>query len=57
MAVPALSGFVPRYVVPFLNTTVPVGPPAAPELTVAANVTACPELEGFGLDARLVVEG
>jgi hypothetical protein len=39
MAVPALNVAGPRTVVPFLNVTVPVGPPGAPDSTFAVNVT------------------
>jgi hypothetical protein len=39
-------------VVPSLKVTVPVGVPLA---TVAVNVTDCPEIDGFTLDASVVV--
>ncbi len=34
------------------KVTVPVGLTVLAELTVAVNVTACPTLEGFALDAE-----
>ena len=37
-----------------LNTTEPVGVPAV-DVTVAVNVTLCPEFEGFNEDVTLVV--
>lgn len=37
----------PTDVVRFLNTTVPVGGEGAVDVTVVANVTACPSIEGF----------
>jgi hypothetical protein len=36
------------------KVTVPVGLRELAELTVAVNVTACPTLEGFALDATLI---
>ena len=40
------SGKVARLVEPSLKVTLPVGVPP-PEVTVAMNVTICPDLEGF----------
>jgi hypothetical protein len=37
--------------VPDLNVTVPV----APVVTVAVNVTICPKLDGFALEATVVL--
>jgi hypothetical protein len=54
-AFPPLKFDVPKIVVPFLNVTLPVAPPGAPELTVAVNVTAWPDVEGFGLELKVVV--
>ena len=45
---------VPSEIVPFLNVTVPLAVPAVAGLTVAVNVTDCPETEGFSDDTRLV---
>ena len=42
-------------VAPSLKVTVPVGTPAPCGVTVAVNVTGCPEMLGFRLDARAVV--
>jgi predicted small secreted protein len=44
---------VPSTVAPSLKVTVPVGTPA-PDVTVELSVTACPTVEGFGVDVRLV---
>ena len=44
---------VPMLVAPSENVTVPLGVPAD-ELTVALNVTACPNTDGFREDARAV---
>src|SRR5437762_2274912 len=52
-ALPLTSVTVPSVVAPSLNVTVPVGT-AAPEVTVELSVTACPTVEGFGVDVRLV---
>src|SRR5262249_23701308 len=47
---------VPSVVVPSLKVTVPVGVAVVPDgVTVAVNVTDCPNEEGFALDARAVV--
>ena len=45
---------VPIVDAPSLNVTLPVGVPAV-ELTLAVNVTACPNTDGFWEDARVVV--
>jgi len=52
-ALPLTSDTTPRVVAPSLNVTVPVGTPA-PEVTVELSVTACPTVEGFGVEVRLV---
>ena len=52
VAVPALSVPVPSVAAPSLKVTVPV---AAPGVTVAVNVTACPNVEGFVPDVTVVV--
>ena len=49
-ALPLLSVPVPRVVAPFLKVTVPVGVPA-PDLTVAVNLTAAPNVDGFKEEA------
>ena len=45
---------MPSTVAPSRNVTVPVGTPAA-EVTVAVRVTACPVVEGFGVEVKVVV--
>ena len=45
---------VPSEIVPFLNVTVPLAVPDVAGLTVAVNVTDCPETEGLTDDTRLV---
>ena len=52
VAIPALSVPVPSVVAPSLNVTVPV---AVLGVTVAVNVTDCPNAEGLVLDATVVV--
>ena len=54
VATPLFSVPVPRIVVPSLKVTVPV---AVEGETVAVNVTAAPDVAGFGEDARTVVVG
>jgi hypothetical protein len=54
-ACPLLKAADPSIVVPFLKVTLPVAPPGAAELTLAVSVADCPEVEGFGLEARVVV--
>ena len=51
-AVPPLSATVPNGVAPSRNCTVPVGPEDG--LTVAVNVTACPNTEGFSDEVNAV---
>src|ERR1700676_2947900 len=46
-----VSATVPNASAPDLNVTVPV----APVVTVAVNVTICPKLDGFGLEATVVL--
>jgi hypothetical protein len=53
-AAPPAKFCVPNVAVPFLNVTVPVGVPPELDVTVALNVTLCPKLEGFALDATVV---
>jgi len=52
-ALPLTSVTTPREVAPSLNVTVPVGTPAA-DVTVELSVTACPTVDGFGVEVRLV---
>ena len=56
-ALPLTSVTVPSDVAPSRNVTVPVGTPSAggTGLTVAVNVTACPVVEGLGVEVRLVL--
>ena len=54
VATPPDSVPVPRVAVPSLNVTVPVGVPV-PEVTVAVNVTDCPNVLGFADDVSAVV--
>jgi predicted small secreted protein len=55
-AVPPTSVAFPRLAVPFKNVTVPPGVPApAPVVTVAVNVTACPNVDGFGEEPVIVL--
>ena len=49
---PALSCAVPRTVFPTAKVTSPVGL-AVGEVMVAVNLTACPDLDGFGEDVRV----
>jgi hypothetical protein len=49
-----LSAPEPMFVAPSKNATAPVGVPL-PELTVAVKFTLCPKVEGFGLEASVVV--
>jgi len=57
LALPLFRFTTPSEVAPSLNVTVPVGTPlaGATGLTVALNVTACPTVEGFGVEVRLVL--
>src|SRR5207245_133293 len=52
-ALPLTSVTTPSVVAPSRNVTVPVGTPA-PDVTVELSVTACPTVEGFGVEVRLV---
>ena len=45
---------MPSTVAPSRNVTVPVGTPVA-DVTVARRVTACPVVEGFGVEVKVVV--
>jgi len=56
VAVPADSVPVPSTLAPSRKLTLPVGVPPVP-MTVAVNVTDCPERDGFGDDPRVVVVG
>jgi hypothetical protein len=51
----ALTPTLPNVVIPSMNVTGAVGLPPYAGVTVAVNVTACPPLEGFGVDASVVV--
>src|SRR5213593_233064 len=53
----APSVAVPIVTAPSLNATVPVGTPVAGATgrTVAVSVTACPTVDGFGVEVRVVV--
>ena len=55
IAWPLRSVPVPSEIVPFLKVTVPLGVPEVAGLTVAVNVTDCPDTEGFAEETRLVV--
>lgn len=57
LAEPALSAPLPNVVAPSLNVTVPVTVPVpgATVLTVAVNVTDCPNTEGLAEDTTVVV--
>ncbi len=57
VAVPALSVPVPKVAPASLKVTVPLGVPAPGEttLTVAVNVTDCPDTDGLTEDATVVV--
>lgn len=56
VAVPPARVPLPRVAVPFMNVTVPPGVPApALVVTVAVNITACPNVDGFGDDPVIVV--
>jgi hypothetical protein len=58
LALPAVSVAVPSAVTPSLNVTVPVGvPPPLIGLTEALSTTACPKVEGFGDEERVVCVG
>src|SRR5437773_1715939 len=52
-ALPLTSVTVPSIVAPSLKVAVPCGTPA-PDVTVELSVTACPTMDGFGVDVRLV---
>ena len=54
VALPLLSVPEPNVEDPSLNVTVPVGVPP-PDLTVAVNVTALPDFDGFREDATELV--
>ena len=55
VAVPLTSVAFPRLAVPFIKVTVPPGVPAlAPVVTVAVNVTAWPNVDGFGEEPVMV---
>ena len=56
VAVPAASVPVPSTVAPVLNVIVsPFGTLPPVEATVAVNVTACPNVDGFEPDCKVVV--
>ena len=58
VASPPASVTEPRIVAPSTNVTVPVGPPDPPPepLTLAVNVTACPNREGFAEEESSVFD-
>ena len=45
---------VPSEIVPSLKVTVPLGVPEVAGLTVAVNVTDCPDTEGFAEETSVV---
>src|SRR5262249_62241171 len=53
-ALPLKSVTVPSTFAPSRNVTVPVGTPVA-EVTVALRAIACPVVEGFGVEVKVVV--
>src|SRR5256712_6645977 len=53
-ALPLTRSAMPSTVAPSRNVTVPVGTPVA-EVTVALRATACPVVEGFGVEVKVVV--
>jgi len=56
VAVPLASVAFPRLAAPLMNVTVPPGVPApAPVVTVAVNVTACPNIDGLGEEPVIVL--
>jgi hypothetical protein len=56
VAVPLLSVALPRGVVPLINATVLAGFPApALVVTVAVNVTDCPNVDGLGGEELVIV--
>jgi hypothetical protein len=56
LALPELRAAVPNVAAPSLKVTVPVGVPAPGPTadTVAVNVTACPNTDGFSDEVRVV---
>src|SRR6185369_9828909 len=54
--VPSTATLDARVVAPSVKVTVPAGTPA-PEVTVAVNVTDCPDVEGLGAEVSVVVVG
>jgi hypothetical protein len=57
VATPPLNGIYPIPVVPSLNQMLPVGAKGPAGVTVAVNVTAWPDCEGFRLEVSTVVVG
>jgi hypothetical protein len=55
IALPELRVAVPKLVEPFLKVTFPVGVVPNAGLTVAVNVTAWPNTDGFAEEASVVV--
>jgi hypothetical protein len=53
-AFPALSVTVDSVVAPSLKVAVPVGVPEVAAFTVAVNVTALPDVDGFSEDTTVV---
>ena len=54
LAFPETSELDPKSVAPFMNFTVPPGVPVVEDVTVAVNVTDCPETDGFNEETTLV---
>jgi hypothetical protein len=58
VALPELKATIPSVVAPSRKVTVPVGVPEAggTALTVAVNVTVCPNTDGFTDEVTVVIE-
>jgi hypothetical protein len=57
VATPPLRVPVPSVVAPFLKVTVPFGAGPVDGVTVAVNLTDCPEVDGLTEEVRVVVVG
>ena len=55
LAVPPDTLADPKFLVPALKITDPVGAPVVLDVTVAVNVTDCPLVDGFCDDATVVI--
>ena len=53
----ALSVPLPKKVAPSMKETAPLGVPGLVEVTVAVNVTDCPNTDGLGDEVSVVVLG